>query len=309
VTAVGLLPRRRPDGAQGPGPVPGELVRSLALRLEHRVGGLLPGAYRAPGTGSGTELAQIRPYREGDDPRSLDAQASARTGVPHVREHVPERTLTTWLVVDVSASMGFGTQQRLKSDVAEGAATVLARLAMRGGGRVGLALAGSGDTRLFAPRGGRKAAVAIEAAIRAGVAPDGVSAAASRSTLADALERVARIMGRPGLVAVVSDFREPGERWQAVLRGLGQRHAVVAVEVVDPREGQLPAVGRLKLVDPESGRLLDVDTNDAGLRRRYAAAEAARRDAVRTAVRRARGVHVPLSTADDWLRGLGRGLS
>lgn len=298
----------RPAGAQGPGPIPAGVVQSLALRLERRVGGLLPGAYRAPGIGSGTELAQVRPYREGDDPRSLDPTASARTGVPHVREHVPERVLTTWMVVDVSPSMGFGTAQRLKSDVAEGAARVLARLAGRGGGRVGLVLAGGGDGRLRPPRGGRKALVSIEAALGTGVAQD--LAHASGPDLAGALERIARVARLPGLVAVVSDFRDPDpERWTRALRSIGGRHALICVEVVDPREAALPAVGRLKLVDPETGRLVEVDTSNSGLRARYSAAEAARRREVADAIRLARAEHVVLSTDADWLRDLGRGLA
>ena len=85
--------------------------------------------------GTGTELAQLRPYQPGDDVRQLDPAASARTGVPHVRQHVPERMLTVWLAVDLSASMAFGTADRLKSDVAEGVADVVGTLAVRRGGR------------------------------------------------------------------------------------------------------------------------------------------------------------------------------
>ena len=98
----------------------GELVEALDLVLAQRASGALPGERRAAGRGTGTELAQIRPYQVGDDVRRIDAAASARTGHPHVRDYVPERTLTTWLLVDVSASMAFGTADRLKSDVAEG---------------------------------------------------------------------------------------------------------------------------------------------------------------------------------------------
>src|SRR6201999_3289873 len=104
------------------------------LRATRRAGGRLPAERRAAGAGSGTELAQLRPYAPGDDPRRLDPAASARTGVPHVRQHVPERALTTWIVLDLSASMAFGTGERLKSDVAEGVAGVVGRLAVRRGG-------------------------------------------------------------------------------------------------------------------------------------------------------------------------------
>ena len=135
---------RPPDGRQGPGPMPGALLRMLDLALVRRAGGTLPGDHLAPGAGTGTELVQLRPYQVGDDVRQIDAAATARTGVPHVRLQVPERTLTTWLVIDVSPSMAFGTAQRLKADVAEGVAIAVARLATRRGGRAGLLRAGAG---------------------------------------------------------------------------------------------------------------------------------------------------------------------
>ena len=128
-----------PPGRQGPGPMQASLVEALDLVLARRASGPLPGERRAAGRGAGTELAQIRPYQFGDDVRQIDAAATARTGLPHVRDHVPERTLTTWLVVDVSASMAFGTADRLKSDIAEGVALVIGRLAVRRAGRVGAA--------------------------------------------------------------------------------------------------------------------------------------------------------------------------
>ena len=113
--------RHRPPGRQGPGPMPAAAVAALDLALARRAGGRLPGdAPRASASASGTELAQLRPYQVGDDVRMIDPAASARTGVPHVRQHVPERALTTWIVVDLSPSMAFGSTGRLKSDVAEG---------------------------------------------------------------------------------------------------------------------------------------------------------------------------------------------
>ena len=122
---TGVVPRRRPP-AQGPGADAGRLVEALDLSFARRAGGPLPGEHRAPGVGAGTELAALRAYQPGDDVRRLDAAATARTGEPHVRLDVPERLLTTWVVLDVSPSMAFGTAERLKSDVAEGAVRVLA---------------------------------------------------------------------------------------------------------------------------------------------------------------------------------------
>ena len=109
----------RPPARQGPGPMPGAAVAALDVAFVRRAAGQFPGERLSFGVGTGTELAQLRPYQVGDDVRQLDPAASARTGEPHVREHVPERSLTTWVALDVSASMAFGTAERLKADVAE----------------------------------------------------------------------------------------------------------------------------------------------------------------------------------------------
>src|ERR687884_633455 len=141
MTPVALV---KPAARQGPGPMPQRLVDALDLVIATRAGGLLPGDRPGAGVGSGTELAQLRPYEVGNDVRQIDPSATARAGEPYVRVHVPERTLTTWLAVDVSPSMAFGTAQRLKSGVAEGAAQVLSRLAVRRAGRVALMTFGAG---------------------------------------------------------------------------------------------------------------------------------------------------------------------
>jgi uncharacterized protein (DUF58 family) len=290
-----------PPGRQGPGPAAGDAVARLDLGIARRASGVLPGERRAPGVGAGTELAQLRPYEPGDDPRQLDPAASARTGVPHVRQHVPERALTTWIVLDQSASMAFGTGLRLKSDVAEGAAATIGQLAVRRGGRVALLTAGVPETATLPPRSGRRAFAAVKRLIAAGVAPD---AATAELPLAAALERVGRLARTRGLIAVVSDFRDDG--WQAPLRTLAQRHAVTAIEVTDPREGELPDAGRLVLMDPETGESVEADTGSVRVREAFAAAEAERRAEAVQALRRARAHHVTLSTRDDWLRELAR---
>jgi len=290
-----------PPGRQGPGPLGNDAVSRLDLGFARRAGGALPGEHRAPGVGAGTELAQLRPYEPGDDPRQLDAAASARTGVPHVRQHVPERALTTWIVLDQSASMAFGTGLRLKSDVAEGVASTVGQLAVRRGGRVSLVTAGTPETATLPPRSGRGAFAAVRRLVRAGVAPD---ASPVELTLAGALERVIRLARTRGLVVVVSDFRDPD--WQPRLRALAQRHTVTAIEIVDPRERELPDVGQLVLVDPETGELVEADTSSASTREAFAAAEAERSAGVAQAIRRARAHHVTLSTGDDWLRELAR---
>jgi uncharacterized protein (DUF58 family) len=281
------------------------MVRAVDIAVRRRIAGQLPGDHRATGVGSGTEIAQLRPYVIGDDVRQLDPAATARTGEPYVRQQVPERALTTWIIVDVSASMGFGTADRLKSDVAEGVARVVARTGLSRAGKVGLLTFGAAEQTLLAPRGGRRAMVALRGALEAGVAPDGHR---EPDGFSRALRRVDRLARKPGLVVVVSDFRE-GEGWQSPLRALAARHEVVCVEVSDPREAVLPDAGTVVLLDPETGRHVEADLSSPKLREAFATAERARALKVHTEIRRAGARHVNLSSGGDWLRGLGAGLA
>ena len=251
------------------------------------------------------ELAQLRPYEVGDDVRHIDPAATARSGgQPHVRLHVPERTLTTWVVIDTSPSMAFGTTERLKADVAEGIALVFGRLGVRRAGSVGMVAFGSTAPRVLAPRGAKPGTVALRRALSAGVAPDGNH---DPGGLADALRRAGRLARLPGLVVVISDFRDQ-QAWERPLGSLRIRHSVMAVEVSDPRESEVPNVGHLALIDPETGARIEVDTSRRRVRERFAELERERREGVARELRRLRVDHVTLSTDSDWLRDLGRHL-
>jgi uncharacterized protein (DUF58 family) len=280
-------------------------VEALDLAFVRRAGGVSAGEHRGAGVGSGTELAQLRPYQPGDDVRQLDPSATARTGIPHVRQQVPERMLTTWMALDVSPSMAFGTADRLKSDVGEGVVDVLGALAVRRGGRVALLTYGGPRTQIVPPRGGRGARIGLRRALGEGVAADGVSG----EPLSGALARLGRLARLRSLVVLVSDFAGPTAEWARPLAALGGRHTVLAVEIRDPREAELPSVGRLAMVDPETGARVTVDTRDSNLRRRFAQAAREGQAEVAEALRRAGAEHVVLSTAGAWARQLGRRLA
>lgn len=293
-----------PAARQGPGPLAQPLVEALDVAISRLVARTLPGDRRAAGVGIGTELAQLRAYEIGDDVRHIDASASARTGTPHVRLHVPERAMTTWIVLDVSPSMAFGTARRLKADIAEGAAQVLGRLGVRRAGSVGLLAFGAGGPRVLPPRGSKPGIVALRRTLAEGVSPDGRH---DSEALADAFRRVGRLARQPGLVVAISDFRDH-RGWERPLGSLRSRHSVLAVEIVDPREGELPAVGHLALIDPETGARIEVNTSRRRVRARFAELEEARREEIASELRRLRVHHVTLSTHQDWLVELGRQL-
>ena len=235
--------------------MPEELLRTLDLRLRRRIDGLLTGEHRATTLGLGSELAQIRPYVPGDDVRLIDWNVTARTGEPHVRVQVAERALTTWLVLDTSLSMAFGTADRRKADVAEGVAHAVAFAATRNGNRLGVITFGDSQPKTLPPRQGRPALLGLLQTVRN--EPDEQRIGAT--SFADALGRVSRLARRRALVVVVSDFRGPLD-WRRELVGLAGRSHVLAVEIRDRREQELADVGDLWLVDPETGRLLRVDT-------------------------------------------------
>jgi len=287
---------RRPD-RPGPGPVPPAVLRSLDLAVLRRVQGLVPGEHRTPQVGAGTELSAIRPYFPGDDVRHIDWNVTARLREPHVRVHVSERALTTWLLLDVSASMTFGTADRRKADVAEGVALALGHMATRRGNRLGVVAFGGGKPHILPPRQGRVGLLGLLAQLRAEPEADG----AGETSIGTALRTTAALARARGLVVVVSDFRGPRD-WSGPLRDLRFRHGLLAVEVRDPREEELPPAGDMLLVDPETGRQLHVNTSRRVLRKRFAEAAAAERAEVVAALREAGADHLLLSTQGDWLR-------
>ena len=284
----------------GPGPLPDALLRALEVSIGRRVGGLLAGDYRSTLLGEGTELAQVRPYSAGDDVRHLDWNVTARTGEPHVRVHLAERVLVTWLVLDTSPSMTFGTAERRKADVAEGVAIAVGHISTRRGNRLGFVTFGDEQPRSLPPRQGRLGLVGLLEALRE-TGPDESSDRVGATSLGEALRRTGSMAKQRAVVIVVSDFRGPLD-WRRPLIELAGRHEVVAVEVRDPREQELPNAGVLWLVDPETGRQVRADTRSEKLRARFAAAAADDRAQVARTLASAGARHVVLTTSGDWLR-------
>jgi uncharacterized protein (DUF58 family) len=291
-------PARTP-ARPGPGPLPDALLRALDVAIGRRVEGLLAGDYRSALLGIGSELAQVRPYEPGDDVRRIDWNVTARTGEPHVRVQLAERVMVTWLLLDVSPSMTFGTADRRKADVAEGASLAVGHVATRRGNRLGVLTFGDSASQTLPPRQGRVGLFGLLLALRA--EPESVGTGST--SLGEVLRRAGAVARQRALVVIVSDFRGPKD-WKRVLLDLAGRHDVIAVEIRDPREQELSDVGELWLVDPETGRQLRVDTRSKRLRERFAAAAAAERSTVAQTLVSAGVGHVVLSTSGEWLRPL-----
>ncbi len=315
-----VRPIRRAGGpgrvARAPHEAPEDVdarLRRLELMISRRLEGLLHGDHLGLLPGHGSERAESREYRLGDDVRRMDWAVTARTSVPHVSDLIADRELTTYAVVDLTASMHFGTHTWEKRDLALAATTAFGVLTTRLGSRFGLIVVQgtgprSGVTEL-PPRGGRDSlrhALRVLAAAPRAEEVGHCPADSGTRPLNAALEQLGRRGLRRGLVVVVSDLLGDPQSWSRSLRALTARHQVLVVEIRDPRELALPSVGVLALTDPETGAQLEVDTRSPGLRERFARAAAAERAEVALALRQARAGHLVLSTDSNWLLEVAR---
>jgi uncharacterized protein (DUF58 family) len=274
-------------------------LRALELTVKRKLEGFLHGEITGLHSGPGSEPNEARPYQPGqDDVRRMDWNVTARSLEPHVRAPLAERELETWALLDASASMDFGTALSEKRDLAVAIVGAVGLLSDSPGNRLGVRIAQGNDLRRLPAAAG---AVQLRRTLRTLLSlPRHEPGAVPRTDLGRAIGRLNRDHPRPGLRMIVSDFHETG--WADPLRRLAARHEVIAVEVLDPRELELPEVGLLTLVDPETGQRREVQTSSRKLRRRYADAMAAHREQTTQAIRAAGAAHLVLRTDTDWVR-------
>lgn len=282
-------------------------VRRIQVRTNRMVTDLMAGGYTSVFRGSGIEFDEVREFAEGDDIRSVDWNVTARTGRPHVKKYVEERELTLLFLLDVSASMGFGTVRRgaeRPREVREAAAEVCACLALtaaRSNDKAGL-VAFAEDVERYVPakKGSRHALRLIREALA-------LEAHGRGTDVVRALDFAARVQRKRAIVFVVSDFLgvRPGD-FQRPLRRLARRHDVVAVRMVDPATVELPRAGLLYLRDAEDGTARWVDTSARRVRAAHREAverwDAGLQDAFRRAGVDTLDVRTDRSVADPLVR-------
>lgn len=280
------------------------LLRHVELTVTRRLDGMLQGDHRGLVPGHGSEPGETRPYVAGDDVRRIDWNVSARTPETQVRETIADRELETWLLVDRSPSLDFGTAATTKARVAFDAAAAIGFLTARGGNRVGAVIADGAGRRVVPARGGRRHLLALLDSVLAHGAADGPERIRGTGALSALLDGVAAPPRRRGMVVILSDFLDRGD-WSAGVRRLTPRHDVIAIEVIDPRELELPAVGVLSVIDPETGRHREVATG-AAVRARYAEAAERQRADIAARLRSAGADHLRLRTDRDPVHDLAR---
>jgi uncharacterized protein (DUF58 family) len=317
---------------------PERILRRLEWRVLKRLDGRLQGESRTIFPGAGIDVVDLREYETGDDARHIDWNVTARTDITHVRKYLEDRDVTAWLLLDRSPSMGFGPVERRKHVVLTEIAATMAQVLARGGNRIGAVLFDTGVDEIIPPGQGRTQVLRILTRLlrsaeenltgRDGTRADGTRGKGTNTTGRDGAEPVPAprtalpspqratalavplraalgIARRRSLVVIVSDFiSEPG--WEDALARLAQRHDVVAIQVVDRREFDLPSVGMIWVEDAETGEQIFVDSDDPAFQRRLRAAADERQAALVAAARRAGTDLFTIATDEDLVRALAR---
>ena len=244
-------------------------MRQLEIRTRRMVNDSLAGEYHSVFKGRGMDFDEVREYSPGDEVRTIDWNVTARAGRPFVKKFTEERELTILLLVDISASGNFGSAILSKRDLAAELASLLAFSAIRNSDKVGLLLYTDRVERYLPPKKGRRHVLRVVRDILYHT-PEG------RGTdTVKALDVANHVLHRRAIVFLISDFQSTGDpavaraELRRAMRQTNRRHDLIAVQVADPREKELPNVGVLALEDAESGEIIELDTADAAVRRRF----------------------------------------
>ena len=233
-------------------------IRHIELSSRKIVDSLFSGEYHSVFKGQGIEFAEVRPYQPGDDVRSIDWNVTARFGEPFIKIFDEARELTVILMVDVSASGGFGTQGKFKSEISAELCATIAFSAVKNNDKVGLLIFSDHVELFIPPAKGRKHVLRLIRELLF-FKPQG------RATdLKGALDSLNRTVKKKAIVFLVSDFDDEG--FEKPLRAAAARHDLIAVEVSDPAEKELPDVGLITLKDAESGEEVLVDSSNEEFR-------------------------------------------
>jgi uncharacterized protein (DUF58 family) len=279
--------------------IPKELfkkIRRLEIRTKGVVNNVFGGEYHSAFKGRGIEFAEVRPYQVGDDIRNIDWNVSARMDDTYVKVYEEEREQTVMLMVDISGSGEFGSQGKMKRDVAAEVCAVMAFSAVQNNDKVGLLLF-TDDVELFVPpKKGRRHVLRLIRELYT-AEPD------SRDTdIGEALRYLSHIVRRRSILIMISDFLD--DDYDTRLRAVARRHDTVAVELVDPRETELPDVGLVDLTDAETGETVTIDAGDPAARQAFREQAEARRERTAAQFRRSGVGHVRIGTGPDFIEPL-----
>lgn len=273
-------------------------VRRIELLTRGMVKEMLGGQYHSRFKGQGIEFDDFREYQPGDDVRFIDWNVTARMNDPFVRKYVEERELSVMLCVDVSGSGDYGSQDDSKRERAAEIAAVFAFSAVQNQDKVGLTLFSDQVEQYLPARKGASHALRVLRDILNNQPKH------QGTDLKPALDLALNRIAHRALVILVSDFITTDSSWEKSLRGVAAKHDVVAAQIMDPREIELPKAGRVCLEDPETGEQILVNTSHPAVREQFAARVAERQIALELLLRRCGVERVAIRTDEDYVPAL-----
>jgi uncharacterized protein (DUF58 family) len=281
-------------------------IRQIELRTNRLVNETLGGQYHSVFKGQGMNFEEVREYQPGDEVRTIDWNVTARMNHPFVKKFIEERELTLMLVVDLSGSGLFGSGEQSKRELAAEIASVLAFSAIRNNDKVGLILFTDDVEKYIPPKKGRRHVLRVIREILF------FEPQRHGTNLSGALDFLNRVTAHRAITVVISDFMEPvfeggktSSSLSSTLRQANRRHDVVAVQIIDPHELELPALGRLILRDAETGDVVEVNTS-AATRRAFAEQQKTQQAELERTLRSARIDAIRLRTNEAYAGALGR---
>lgn len=228
-------------------------IKGIQLKIARMSNEVISGSYISAFKGVGIEFNEVREYIPGDDIRAIDWNVTARAGTPFVKRYVEERELTVMLMVDLSGSQYFGTADNLKSELAAEISALIAFLAIKNNDKVGLLIFSDTCEKYLPPQKGRLHVLRVIREIL------GFKPSHSGTDIAQSLDFVNKVLKHRSIIFLISDFRDQG--FEKSLKHIARRHDLVAVNITDPRECDLPAVGVVEFEDNETGERILFDTS------------------------------------------------
>ncbi len=238
-------------------------VRKIEIKTRRLSDHIFGGEYHSTFKGRGMTFSEVRQYQFGDDVRSIDWNVTARYNEPYIKVFEEERELTMMLLVDVSGSQLFGTQQQFKKEILTEIAATLAFSATQNNDKIGLILFTDEIELFIPPKKGRSHVLRI---IRELLEYEPKS---KQTNIAEALKFLSNVMKKKTIVFILSDFI--ADEYQHTLKIVGGKHDVTGIRVYDQREAEIPNIGMVQMEDEETGELLLVNTGSKKMRSQYAA--------------------------------------
>jgi len=236
-------------------------IKNIQVKTNYMVNDIMAGEYVSAFKGRGMEFSEVREYQSGDDIRLIDWNVTARMNQPFIKEFIEERELTLMLLVDVSSSGSFGSDQKMKTEVAAEVASILAFAAIKNNDKIGLIIFSDKIEHHIPPKKGKGHIWNIIRTILS-FKPDG-----KKTNLSLPLEYLLKIQKKKATTFLISDFQD--ENYESQLKLANQRFDLIAINIIDPREETLPEVGMVFLEDSETGNTLLIDTNDKEMLKKH----------------------------------------